>query len=303
MQPNKESSSEASPGNKSDEKVPHKPLLSDAAFLRYQRQIALPEIGEQGQSMLAKAHVLIIGCGGLGSAAAQYLVAAGVGRLVIVDDDIVESSNLQRQTVYRETDLGNSKAESMRDQLMSLNTHVNVRAIIHRLDTQQLNLEVMLADVVLDCSDNMHTRQQISLACFLQSTDLISGSAIGWKGQFAVFDYSVLSSPGLDQGQALIQKQSRACYRCLFPFDELPNASTCSDSGIIGPVVGTIGNYQALATMQKLVLGVYALAPQTLHLFDGLVLKWQTLSISQDPECQVCGSQQSSPNQKLKAKS
>ncbi len=288
-----------SPNNKSNEKKSHKPLLSDDAFLRYQRQIALPEICEQGQSMLMKAHVLIIGCGGLGSAAAQYLAAAGVGRLVIVDDDHVESSNLQRQTVYRESDLGKSKAESMRDQLVSLNALVKVRAITHRLDTQQLNLEIMLADIVLDCSDNMPTRQQINLTCFQQSTDLISGSAIGWKGQFAVFDYSALRSAKLDQKQAISSPKKVACYRCLFPFDELPNANKCSDSGVIGPVVGTIGNYQALATIQKLALGEYALAPQTLHLFNGLTLQWQTLAISQDPECQVCGSQQSSSNQKL----
>ena len=182
---------------------------------------------------------------------------------------------------------------------MSLNALVKVRAITHRLDTQQLNLEVMLADIVLDCSDNMPTRQQINLTCFQQSTDLISGSAIGWKGQFAVFDYSASRSTRLEHKKASLQK--KACYRCLFPFDELPNANKCSDSGVIGPVVGTIGNYQALATMQKLALGEYALAPQVLHLFDGLALQWQTLSISPDPECQVCGSQQpSSSNQKQK---
>jgi sulfur carrier protein ThiS adenylyltransferase len=194
----------------------------------------------------------------------------------------------------------------MQDQLMSLNAFVKVRAITHRLDTQQLELEVMLADVVLDCSDNMPTRQQINLTCVQQSTDLVSGSAIGWKGQFAVFDYSALSSIGLDQEQALNQKQvisspkKVACYRCLFPFDELPSASKCSDGGVIGPVVGTIGNYQALATIQKLALGKYVFAPQSLHLFDGLTLQWQTLSISPDPECAVCGSQQSSSNQKQK---
>ncbi|WP_117236445.1 HesA/MoeB/ThiF family protein [Vibrio maerlii] len=273
--------------------------LSDAAFLRYQRQVSLTEVGEQGQLKLNKAHVLIIGCGGLGSAAAQYLAASGVGRLVIVDDDVVESSNLQRQTVYRESDLGRPKAESMREQLMSLNSSIRVRSICERLDEKRLGLEVMLADVVLDCSDNMPTRQLINLTCFQQTTDLVSGSAIGWKGQFAVFEYSNRAT--VNQGEPEHRRESKvACYRCLFPFDEVPNTAKCSESGIVGPVVGTIGNYQALATIQKLARGRYTLTPQTLHLFDGLSLQWQTLAIAPDPQCTVCGSPFTSSNSNQK---
>jgi sulfur carrier protein ThiS adenylyltransferase len=251
--------------------------ISDVEFLRYQRQISLSEIGEHGQEHLATSHVLIIGCGGLGSAAAQFLAAAGVGHLVLVDDDVVESSNLQRQTIYRESDLGMSKAVAMRQQLLNINSNINVRAINGRLDHSQLKLEVMLADVVLDCTDNIPSRQSINKACFELRTDLIFASAIGWQGQFAVFEHS----------HTFVEPQ--ACYRCVYPFDELPSPRSCNEVGVIGPVVGTLGNYQALAAIQKLTIGAYSLSTRTLHVFDGLSLNWQQLALLQDSDCEVCG--------------
>ncbi len=133
----------------------------------------------------------------------------------------------------------------------------------------------MLADVVLDCTDNMQTRQMINQVCFEQNTPLISAAAIGWQGQFAVFDYS-------------LKKQNTGCYRCLYPFDELKQPMTCSQAGVVGPVVGTLGNYQALAAIQKLATGKFHVASGHLHLFDGVRLCWQTLVINKDRECLVC---------------
>ena len=250
-------------------------MLNDKEFLRYQRQVALPEVGEKGQAQLGQSHVLIIGCGGLGSAASLYLAAAGVGKLVVVDDDVVESSNLQRQIIYREQDLKQTKTAATVKQLFELNPMVQVRAIEKRLDQNQLSLEIMLADVVLDCSDNMPTRQMINRACYEQKTPLISAAAIGWQGQFAVFDYQD-SQP------------TSACYRCLYPFDELSQAQKCSESGVIGPVVGTLGNYQALAAIQKLATGQFHVATSKLHIFDGLRMQWQQMMVPKDNNCQVC---------------
>nr|WP_216612310.1 thiazole biosynthesis adenylyltransferase ThiF [Vibrio sp. RE86] len=249
-------------------------VLTDKQFVRYQRQVALVEIGENGQERLSQSHVLIIGCGGLGSAASLYLAAAGVGKIVVVDDDDVDSSNLQRQVIYREHDLEVSKTEATAKQLSELNSMVQVRAINKRLDKSQLGLEVMLADVVLDCTDNMPTRQLINRVCLEQNTPLISAAAIGWQGQFAVFDYQ--------------SGQGEACYRCLYPFDELKQSKKCSESGVVGPVVGTLGNYQALAAIQKLATGVFHVETAKLHLFDGLKMQWQTMAINKDKQCQVC---------------
>ncbi|AIU68277.1 HesA/MoeB/ThiF family protein [Vibrio coralliilyticus] len=249
-------------------------MLSDQDFLRYQRQISLPEIGESGQEKIIQSHVLIIGCGGLGSAASLYLAAAGVGRIVLVDDDDVDTSNLQRQIAYREDNLGKAKTEAMRQQLNQLNSGVQMRTIGKRLSASQLALEVMLADVVLDCTDNIQTRQLINLVCYQQSKPLVSAAAIGWQGQFAVFDYSSNKESG--------------CYRCLYPFDELSKPSKCSENGIMGPVVGTLGNYQALATLQKLALGYFDFPVGQLHLFNGLKLNWQVMKIARDRQCSVC---------------
>lgn len=254
-------------------------MLSDRDFLRYQRQIALPEISDLGQAKLMQSHVLMIGCGGLGSAASLYLAAAGVGKLVIVDDDQVESSNLQRQIIYRESDLTENKAIATARQLTALNSAVQIRTIAKRLTQEQLQLEVMLADVVLDCSDNMPTRQLINRVCFEQKTALIVAAAIGWQGQFAVFDFSATQTP-------------RACYHCLYPFEQLQQAQKCSDSGIVGPVVGTLGNYQALAALQKLATGRFHLVTEQLHQFDGLTMSWNTFVITQDQQCCVCGARQ-----------
>lgn len=248
-------------------------MLDDKSFLRYQRQISVPEIGEAGQQQLINSQVLMIGCGGLGSAAALYLASAGVGKLVVVDDDQVELSNLQRQVVYRETDLQCSKVSAIAKQLTEMNSGCQVRQIQSRLSEEQLNLEVMLADVVLDCCDNFETRQLINRICFKQGKPLVSASAIGWQGQMMVLDFP----------------SQQNCYRCVYPFDHTSTANKCSDSGVVGPVVGTMGNMQALAAIQKLSTGEFMLSTNQLKLFDGRTLNWTNLTVAKDEGCPVCG--------------
>ena len=253
-------------------------MLSDEQFIRYQRQVSLPEWGESGQEQVLKGHVLIIGVGGLGSAAALYLCAAGVGKLVLVDDDKVELSNLQRQVSYRDIDLEKPKTEALKTQLHALNAHCQIRTVGHRLSDSQLNLEIALADVVLDCSDNFETRHQINRLCFEAKRPLIFASAIGWQGQFAVFDFSEPASLS-------------GCYSCLLPeaaAGRQVNCS-CSDIGVVGPVVGTLGNYQALATLHKLVFDRFAFPTNLFHVFDGKTLVWQRLSMTRDNHCAICG--------------
>ena len=253
-------------------------MLNDQQFLRYQRQIGLPEIGEEGQTRLRDAHVRIIGCGGLGSVASLYLAGGGVGRIVLVDDDCVDLSNLQRQIAYRQQNIGQAKVEALSQQLKQLNSELSLRCIATRMSESQLTLEVMLADVVLDCSDNLATRQLINQVCFKQKVSLVSGAAIGWQGQFAIYDYS---SKG-------------GCYRCLYPFDELPDAKSCSQIGVMGPVVGVLGSYQALAALHKLTTGVFMTTTSQLHLFDGKGMCWQTVKIPKDHHCSVCGKEHQS---------
>jgi sulfur carrier protein ThiS adenylyltransferase len=250
--------------------------LNDDDFLRYQRQIALPEIGESGQKQLIRKRILQIGCGGLGTCVSLYLVGAGIGSVVVVDDDNVDVSNLHRQIAYREMDIGQSKALILKKQLQALNHHCKIRALNKRLDDEQLALEVMLADLVLDCSDNLQTRHQVNRICYQQKTDLISASAIGWEGQLSVYRYP----------------NNGPCYQCLVPQSDQCPAVRCQDMGIVGPIVGVIASVQALKAIQ-LLLGIlpennHQTSNELLH-FDGKNLKHHILSFDRNPACPVCG--------------
>lgn len=250
-------------------------MLSDQAFMRYNRQIMLPEIGEQGQLLLSQAQVLLVGAGGLGSAAALYLAGAGVGNLIIADDDEVDSSNLQRQVIYRDNHQGQSKAQAAAEQLKALNPYIRVRPVQARLAEQRLAMEVTLADVVLDCSDNLETRHAVNRACFIANKPLISGAAIRWQGQLMAFDFRQGHGP---------------CYHCLFPWqpDAPQEPLNCSNSGIAGPVVGMMGTMQALEAI-KLITGAGEVAFGALQQFDGLTMAWHRFSLAQDKRCPVCG--------------
>ncbi len=255
--------------------------ISDADFLRYQRQVSLPEIGEEGQHHLVSASVLVIGCGGLGSAALMYLAGAGIGKIVIADNDVVDVSNLHRQTVYREEDVGVRKVDAMKRQLNALNPQVSIRTINKRMDSFQLGLEVSLADIVLDCSDNFESRHQLNGVCYKYAKPLVSGAAIGWNGQVAMY------SLGDDM------PSTKGCYECLYPKEDGNKQhqvnARCSDLGVIGPIVGLIGNMQALLTIQYLAGVREQISTSKIHLFSGQTMQWQQLTIPKDPSCSVCG--------------
>lgn len=245
-------------------------LLTDEEFLRYGRQILLPEIGEVGQARLKKSKVLIVGLGGLGSPASLYLAAAGVGQLWLADGDKVDSSNLQRQVLYRTSDRHQAKTKAAASHLKALNPAVQCH-ILPAVDEMLLASIVPQVDVVLDCSDNMLTRQRVNAACVAAGKPLVTAAAIGWEGQL------LLSEPS----------QPSACYHCLFPSSAEPGLN-CSSAGIVGPIVGMLGAAQALLTLQ--LLCDLPRPTGVLQRFDGRTLQWRRLQTQPDPTCPVCQS-------------
>ncbi|TCV91490.1 HesA/MoeB/ThiF family protein [Biostraticola tofi] len=245
-------------------------MLNDDAFLRYSRQLLLEEIGPDGQQRLAAATVLIAGLGGLGCPAALYLAAAGVGTLLLADDDCLHLTNLQRQILYRSADIPQSKALLAERHLQQLNPEVNYIALNQRLAGDHLYQSVARVDLVLDCSDNMLTRQAVNAACIAQGKTLISASAVGFSGQMMV-----LQPP-----------YARGCYACLFP-DAVEPRRNCRTAGVAGPVVGMMGTLQALEAV-KILCGIGSTLNGQLALFDGKSLQWRTLMLSRSASCPVC---------------
>jgi adenylyltransferase/sulfurtransferase len=246
--------------------------VNDAQLLRYSRQIMLPQVDIDGQERLLAARALIIGAGGLGSPAAMYLAAAGVGHLVVADHDIVEPSNLQRQLLHHDKDIGRNKVASAQDTLATINPDIRVSTIAQTLQGEALGDAVRKADVVLDCSDNFITRFAVNRACVTHRTPLVSGAAIRMEGQVSVFDPGMANSP---------------CYHCLYKEGE-ENDQTCTGNGVLSPVVGIIGSLQALEALKVIVSMGKTLAGR-LVIFDGLTHEWRTLTLKQDPDCAVCG--------------
>ncbi|AGH82193.1 adenylyl transferase [Psychromonas sp. CNPT3] len=247
-------------------------MLSDPETLRYSSHLLLKDIGGAGQQKLKSSKVLIIGMGGLGSPAALYLAAAGVGTLVIADFDVIESSNLQRQIAYSSQDIGKHKVLAMKARLEALNPHIRIRSINKAMHEEQLLIELTMIDLVLDCTDNMNARQLINRACVQTKTPLLVGAAIRMEGQLMFFDN---------------QSADSACYHCLFPTTE-EQALNCSNSGIVGPVVGIIGTMQALEAI-KYIVGLPLALKNKLKLFDAKTLDWQTFAIQKNNQCTVCG--------------
>lgn len=241
--------------------------MNDKELLHYSRQILLPEIGIEGQQRLLNAKVLIIGLGGLGSPAAMYLAAAGVGHLYISDFDKVEQSNLQRQIIHDSNDIGKYKVDSARESLLALNPSITVTPLY---DNQALIEPVTKVDIVLDCTDNLKSRLAINQTCVQTKTPLISGAAIRMEGQISVFN-STDNSP---------------CYRCLYPNDE-EILETCTETGILAPMVGIIGSLQALEAM-KIIIGIGNNLIGQLLLIDGITMDIQTIKIKKNPNCPTC---------------
>ena len=246
--------------------------MNDNQLLRYSRQIMLPQIDIAGQQQLLAAKVLIVGAGGLGSPAAIYLAAAGVGNITIYDNDTVDLSNLQRQIAHYTADVGTGKAISTHETLKKLNPDVKVHAVQQRLEGDTLNEAVKNADVVLDCSDNFKTRFAINQACVARQTPLVSGAAIRFEGQVSVFTAGQNNSP---------------CYNCLYSSDgeELQN---CATNGVIAPITGIIGSIQAMEAM-KLIMGIGETLTGRLLLIDGLTMEINTMRLRKNAKCPTCG--------------
>ncbi|MBK9950851.1 MAG: molybdopterin-synthase adenylyltransferase MoeB [Candidatus Competibacteraceae bacterium] len=245
--------------------------MTDDELLRYSRQILLPDFDIEGQQRLRQSRALIVGLGGLGSAAAMYLAAAGIGRLTLVDFDKVDLSNLQRQIIHRTADLGRPKVESARDTVLALNPLVEVTTEAKALDEAELAQQVERAAVVVDASDNLPTRLALNAACVRAGTPLVSGAAIRLDGQVLVW------RPG---GEG-------ACYRCLYRDADL-NPETCAQTGVLAPIVGIIGSIQALEAI-KVLTGLGEPLDGRLLLLDGARMEWRTMKVRRDPTCPICG--------------
>lgn len=246
--------------------------MDDQLLLRYSRQILLPQFDIDGQNRLLESSVLLIGLGGLGSPVAMYLAAAGVGRLVLVDHDSVELSNLQRQIVHATQDIGRPKVDSARDRLLALNPNTRVEAVERRLDDEGFDALMPGIDVVVDATDNFQTRFAINRACARHGVPLVSGAAIRFEGQVTVFRPGTPDSP---------------CYRCLYS-DEAAVAETCSQTGVIAPLLGIVGSVQAMETL-KVLTGIGRDLCGRLLLLDALTMEWQAMKFSRNPKCPVCG--------------
>jgi molybdopterin/thiamine biosynthesis adenylyltransferase len=246
--------------------------MQDNQLLRYSRQIMLPQIDIEGQQKLLDARVLIIGLGGLGSPAAMYLAAAGVGHLVLNDFDAVDLTNLQRQIAHDTDNLGLSKVESAKHTLLRMNPEIQIKAIDHRLEENELETEIANSSVVLDCTDNFATRFAVNRACVRARKPLVSGAVIRFEGQITVF------TPGYDDSP---------CYNCLYP-DQGELEENCVRNGVIAPLPGIIGSMQALEAI-KLVLGIGQILRGRLLLLDGLSMEWQRMNLKKNPQCPTCG--------------
>lgn len=248
--------------------------MQDEQLLRYSRQILLPQIDIGGQERLLASRVLIVGLGGLGSPAAMYLAAAGVGELFLNDYDRVDLSNLQRQIVHGSENLGEPKTASARKTLERLNPGIRITTLDLRLEGSELDEAVAGVDLVLDCSDNFTTRFAVNAACVRSGKPLVSGAVIRFEGQLAVFDSGRPESP---------------CYNCLYATQgEL--AETCSQTGVIAPLPGIIGSMQALEAV-KLLAGAGQSLAGWLLLFDGLHMEWRRLALRKNPLCPTCGAE------------
>lgn len=246
--------------------------MNDEQLLRYSRHILLPQIGIEGQQAIVDARVLVVGAGGLGSPAAYYLASAGVGTLVLADGDVVDLTNLQRQILHRTAAIGEPKALSGQRTLAEINPECKVIPLVERLSGERLEEEVALADVVLDCCDNFATRHAVNRACVKLGKPLVSGAAIRFDGQIAVFD---------------TRQTDTCCYHCLFPEGRDVDEVRCAVMGVFAPLTGIIGTMQAAEALKLLADCGTSLAGRLL-LLDGLGMEWREIRVPRDPGCAVC---------------
>jgi molybdopterin-synthase adenylyltransferase len=246
--------------------------MNDNQLLRYSRHILLPQIGYEGQERLTKSHVLIVGAGGLGSPAALYMAASGVGKLTICDFDNVDLTNLQRQIIHTTQSVGINKAVSAQQTIYEINPDVVVQTIQQKSTEAELKTLAAQADVVIDCSDNFATRYALNRVCLQLKIPLVSGAAIGFEGQITVFDFRQENSP---------------CYHCLFPDTGSDQEMRCAENGVFAPLVGMIGTTQAAEAL-KLIMNIGESLQGRLLLLDALAMEWRTIKLSKDSTCTVC---------------
>ena len=267
--------------------------MNDDQLLRYSRHVLLDELGIEGQRRLLAAHALVIGAGGLGSPVALYLATAGVGTITIVDDDVVDLTNLQRQIAHNLARVGQPKVASMSAAIAAINPDVRVNALQERADPARLAAWVAGADVVIDCTDNFATRHQINAACVAHGKPLVSGAAIGFDGQISVYD----TRDPRDTGAAAAAAQP--CYACLFPPDATFEGAgfqevRCATMGVFAPLVGIIGSMQAAEAL-KLLAGVGTSLAGRLQMLDARTMEWTEIRLSRAPGCPVCANQSPRP--------
>jgi molybdopterin/thiamine biosynthesis adenylyltransferase len=246
--------------------------MTDDDLLRYSRHILLNEIGVEGQELIQAAHVLVIGAGGLGSPVALYLGSAGVGQIMVVDDDTVDMTNLQRQVAHTVDRVGSPKVDSIKTAIAQLNPGVLVTGIQQRADAELLRQLVSKADVVVDCCDNFSTRHAINAACVAHSKPLVSGAAIRFDGQLTVYDPRDATSP---------------CYACVFPADATFEETRCATMGVFAPLVGMVGTMQAAEAL-KLITGVGRPLTGRLLMIDGRAMEFTEMRTSRNANCAVC---------------
>ncbi|MEP3165021.1 MAG: molybdopterin-synthase adenylyltransferase MoeB [Marinobacter sp.] len=251
-------------------------MLNDEELLRYSRQILMPRFDVAGQSSLKSARVLVVGAGGLGCPVALYLGAGGIGHLTLADDDSVEVANLQRQIAFEQSDLGESKAERLADRVRRINPEVSVTALTERLEGDELERQVDSVSLVVDCTDNFNTRFSLNRACVAARVPLVSGAAIRGEGQLSVYDVRDDSSP---------------CYHCLYP-EQGNEDLTCSEAGVIGPLVGMVGASQAMEAL-KVITGIGKPLTGRLLILDAWQMEWREMKLARDPGCPVCSRRES----------
>ena len=246
--------------------------MNDNQLLRYSRHILFPQIGYEGQEKLTKSHALIVGAGGLGSPAALYFAASGVGKLTICDFDKVDLTNLQRQIIHTTQSVGINKAVSAQQTIYEINPDVVVQTIQQKSSEAEFIALAKQVDVVIDCSDNFATRYALNRVCFKLKIPLVSGAAIGFEGQVTVFDFRHENSP---------------CYHCLFPDTGNDQEMRCAENGVFAPLVGIIGTTQAAEAL-KLIMQIGESLQGRLLLLDALAMEWRTIKLSKDSTCAVC---------------
>lgn len=246
--------------------------MNDQDLLRYSRHILLDDIGIEGQEKILAAHAIVIGAGGLGSSAAPYLAAAGVGKITLIDHDTVDLTNLQRQIMHNQHSVGQAKVQSGKKMLEELNPEIKVVALQEKATTELLDQLLPTATVVLDCSDNFTTRHMVNAACVKHRVPLVSGAAIKFDGQVTVIDPRQANTP---------------CYACLFPADQEFNEVQCSTMGVFSPLVGIIGSIQAAQALQVIMQIGNPLVGKLL-LWDARSSQVDQITLHQRDDCPVC---------------